>query len=138
MRARLTALGMPCPRHAVVRLAGGRRGVRAALRAQDHARRVRRPRGVGGALASSEADEAFRAAAEAGVQVLAEELVDFRRELAALVARSPSGQAAAYPVVASTQLDGICHEVVAPAPDLDPELAAHAQELALTIARGST
>ena len=56
--------------------------------------------------------------ATTGVQVLAEELVDFRRELAALVARSPSGQAAAYPVVASTQLDGICHEVVAPAPDL--------------------
>ena len=67
--------------------------------------------------------------------MLAEELVDFRRELAALVARSPSGQAAAYPVVASTQLDGICHEVVAPAPDLDPELATHAQQVALTIAK---
>ena len=70
-----------------------------------------------------------------GVQVLAEELVDFRRELAALVARSPSGQAAAYPVVASTQLDGICHEVVAPAPDLEPELATRAQQVALTIAK---
>ena len=48
------------------------------------------------------------------MRVLAEELVDFRRELSALVARSPSGQAAAYPVVASTQLDGICHEVDRP------------------------
>ena len=39
----------------------------------------------------------------------------------ALVARSPSGQAAAYPVVESVQRDGICHEVVAPAPGLsDP------------------
>ncbi len=80
-------------------------------------------------------DEAFAAARATGVQVLAEELVDFRRELAALVVRSPSGQAAAYPVVASTQLDGICHEVVSPAPDLGPELATHAQQVALTIAK---
>ena len=42
----------------------------------------------------------------------------FRRELAALVARSPSGQAAAWPVVETVQVDGICREVVAPAPDL--------------------
>jgi 5-(carboxyamino)imidazole ribonucleotide synthase len=68
------------------------------------------------------------------VEVLAEELVDFRRELSALVARSPSGQAAAYPVVASTQLDGVCHEVVAPAPDLAPALAGQAQEIALRVA----
>ena len=71
---------------------------------------------------------------ETGVRLLAEEVVDFRRELSALVARAPSGQAAAYPVVASTQVDGICVEVVAPAPDLDPDLAGRAQEIALTIA----
>jgi 5-(carboxyamino)imidazole ribonucleotide synthase len=60
--------------------------------------------------------------------------VDFRRELSALVARSPSGQAAAYPVVESVQRDGICWEVIAPAPDLDEELAAAAQQIALTVA----
>jgi 5-(carboxyamino)imidazole ribonucleotide synthase len=78
---------------------------------------------------------AFEAAARTGVRILAEELVRFRRELSALVARSPSGQAAAYPVVESTQRDGVCREVVAPAPDLDPALATEAQELALRIAR---
>jgi 5-(carboxyamino)imidazole ribonucleotide synthase len=78
---------------------------------------------------------AFAAAAAAGVRLLAEELVDFRRELAALVARSPSGQAAAYPVVESVQRDGICHEVVAPAPGLADRLATQGQELALRIAR---
>ena len=134
MRERLTALGVPCPRHAVVTTPRRGRGVRAALRAQDDPRRVRRPRGVDGPR-PDEAEEAFATADGTGVQVLAEELVDFRRELAALVARSPSGQAAAYPVVASTQLDGICHEVVAPAPDLAPELATHAQQIALTIAK---
>ena len=79
--------------------------------------------------------DAFATAEQAGVEILAEERVDFRRELSALVARSPSGQAAAYPVVASTQLDGICHEVIAPAPDLAPELATQAQQVALTIAK---
>ena len=68
------------------------------------------------------------------MRILAEERVDFRRELSALVARSPSGQVAAWPVVASTQRDGICHEVVAPAPDLDPELALEAQQIAMTVA----
>jgi 5-(carboxyamino)imidazole ribonucleotide synthase len=92
-------------------------------------------RGVWIVRTLEEADEAFRTAERAGVQVLAEELIDFRRELAALVARSPSGQAAAYPVVASTQLDGICLEAIAPAPDLAPELATYAQQVALTIAK---
>ena len=68
--------------------------------------------------ARASAAPAFDAAAATGVQILAEERVDFRRELSALVARSPSGQAAAYPVVESVQRDGICHEVVAPAPGL--------------------
>ena len=52
----------------------------------------------------------------------------------ALVARSPSGQAAAYPVVETVQRDGICHEVTAPAPDLDEGLATHAQQIALRVA----
>ncbi len=50
------------------------------------------------------------------------------------MARSPSGQAAAYPVVESTQRDGICTEVVAPAPDLAPHLAEEAQQIALRVA----
>jgi 5-(carboxyamino)imidazole ribonucleotide synthase len=78
---------------------------------------------------------AFEAAAASGVRLLAEDLVPFRRELSALVVRSPSGQAAAYPVVESTQRDGICREVIAPAPGLDPDLAARAEALALRIAR---
>ncbi|MDN5746688.1 MAG: 5-(carboxyamino)imidazole ribonucleotide synthase, partial [Nocardioidaceae bacterium] len=83
---------------------------------------------------AGQADQALNAAEASGVRVLAEELVDFRRELSALVARAPSGQAAAYPVVATLQVDGVCREVIAPAPDLDPALAASAQELALHVA----
>ena len=69
-----------------------------------------------------------------GIELLAEEYIAFDRELAALVARSPTGQGAAYPIVQSVQEDGICREVIAPAPGLDPELATVAQEVALTIA----
>ena len=55
----------------------------------------------------------------------------FTRELSALVARSPSGQAVAYPVVESVQVDGICREVYAPAPGLHPDHALAAQQAAL-------
>jgi 5-(carboxyamino)imidazole ribonucleotide synthase len=69
-----------------------------------------------------------------GIALLAEEFVPFRRELAALVACSPSGQGAAYPVVQTVQADGICREVIAPAPWLDPLVAESAQAMALRIA----
>ncbi|GAA2742880.1 5-(carboxyamino)imidazole ribonucleotide synthase [Terrabacter aerolatus] len=66
--------------------------------------------------------------------LLLEEKVDFVRELAVLIARSPSGQAAAWPVVETVQTDGICTEVLAPAPQLDPDLASVVTEAALRIA----
>ncbi|WP_375002795.1 5-(carboxyamino)imidazole ribonucleotide synthase [Aeromicrobium sp. CTD01-1L150] len=69
-----------------------------------------------------------------GREVLAEELIDFRRELCAQVARRPSGEIEVYPVVESRQADGICKEVIAPAPDLDPGLAQQAQDVARTVA----
>jgi 5-(carboxyamino)imidazole ribonucleotide synthase len=69
-----------------------------------------------------------------GIPLIAEEYVPFDAELAALVARSPFGQGAAYPVVQTVQQDGICREVIAPAPGLDPDVAAAAQALALRVA----
>ncbi len=133
MRRRLAELGVPCPRNAVVtsRAEVELFGLPCVLKTT---RGGYDGKGVWVVRALDEAQVAFDAAAAAGVEVLAEELVDFRRELSALVARSPSGQAAAYPVVASTQLDGICHEVIAPAPDLSPALAGEAQEIALHVA----
>ncbi|MFM7147752.1 MAG: ATP-grasp domain-containing protein, partial [Actinomycetales bacterium] len=65
---------------------------------------------------------------------LLEECVPFDQELCAQVARSPSGQAVAYPVVRTRQVDGMCAEVVAPAPQLDESLAMQAQQIALRIA----
>lgn len=69
-----------------------------------------------------------------GTRLIVEERVPLRRELAVQVARSPFGQVAAYPVVETVQRDGICVEVLAPAPDLPEELAVAAQQLAIDLA----
>jgi len=66
--------------------------------------------------------------------LLAEAKVDFSRELSALVARSPSGESRAWPVVHTIQVDGVCDEVIAPAQNISVEVAAAAEEAALRIA----
>ena len=67
-------------------------------------------------------------------ELLVEQRVPMVRELSALVARSPLGQVAVWPVVETVQSDGINTEVLAPAPGLSDELSAAAQELAVRIA----
>lgn len=66
--------------------------------------------------------------------LLVEQLVPFSRELSAQVARRPSGEVAIYPVAESLQTDSVCDVVTAPAPGLDPEVAAAAAEAASTLA----
>ncbi|MFD8499308.1 5-(carboxyamino)imidazole ribonucleotide synthase [Amycolatopsis sp. NPDC059657] len=70
----------------------------------------------------------------AGTPLLVESKVDMKRELSALVARSPFGQGAAWPVVETVQRGGINTEVLAPAPGLSEGLTQLAQDLALRIA----
>lgn len=70
----------------------------------------------------------------ASYPVLLEQRVSLRRELAALVARSPYGQVAAWPIVETVQYRGVCVEVLAPAPKLADEQATAAQRLAIEIA----
>ncbi|MCX6397083.1 MAG: 5-(carboxyamino)imidazole ribonucleotide synthase [Propionibacteriales bacterium] len=133
MRAALARLDIPSPRNAVV-------GDAADVEAFGFPCVVKTTRGgydgkgVWFVDGTADCAEAFEVAARTGVEILAEELVDFRRELSALVARSPSGQVAAWPVVASEQRDGVCREVIAPAPDLSPQLATQAQQIAMKIA----
>ena len=132
MRQRLSALGVPCPRFAPVAsiadvraFTGGSWPVvlKAVSGGYD---------GKGVWVCASEA--AAQEVLGHRIPLLAEEFVPFRRELAALVARSPSGQGAAYPVVQTVQVDGICREVIAPAPGLPADIALAAEALALRIA----
>ncbi|GAB2754256.1 5-(carboxyamino)imidazole ribonucleotide synthase [Nocardioides pakistanensis] len=138
MRARLHHLGVPCPRNEIVAEAADVTAFAERIGGFPVVLKTTRGGydGKGVWVVDSEADcaAAFEVARRAGVEILAEEKVDFRRELSALVARSPSGQVAAYPVVESVQVDGICSEVIAPAPGLDPELSVRAQQIAMQVA----
>jgi 5-(carboxyamino)imidazole ribonucleotide synthase len=133
MRERLTALGVPCPHYAPVSgLAGvtefaARSGWPVVLKA------VSGGYDGCGVWVCGTPEEAAEVLGH-GVAVFAEEHIEFDRELAVLAARSPHGQGAVYPVVETVQRDGICHEVLAPAPWLAVRRAREAQRLALELA----
>ncbi|MEU4679408.1 5-(carboxyamino)imidazole ribonucleotide synthase [Micromonospora sp. NPDC023737] len=91
-------------------------------------------RGVWMVTDAAQAAELATTLLAGGTELIVEERVPLRRELAVQVARSPFGQVAAYPVVETVQVDGICVEVLAPAPDLPEELALAAQQLAIDLA----
>ncbi len=139
MREKLAALGLPCPRYRPVQTLEEVREFAPAGRWPVVLKAVRGGydgKGVWVCRTPGEAAEVLDAMRARGRTVIAEEHVPFRRELAALVARSPHGQGAAFPIVQTVQQDGICHEVLGPAPGLDPGDAARVQELALRIAAG--
>ncbi len=133
MRKRLSELGLPVPEWARVETTedlqvfldanGGRAVVKTARGGYD---------GKGVRVVST-ADEVDDWLAN-GDSLLAEEVVDFRRELAQLVARRPSGEIVAWPVVESIQRDGVCAEVIAPAPSSAGKLSDVASDIAQTIA----
>ncbi|MEN0083835.1 MAG: 5-(carboxyamino)imidazole ribonucleotide synthase [Leifsonia sp.] len=141
MRAKLTELGLPVPDWARVESAdelgafladhGGRAVVKTARGGYDG-------KGVRVVSDASGADDWFLALAEdgRGGALLVEELVPFRRELAQLVARRPSGEIAAWPVVETVQRDGVCAEVLAPAPGSAGRVAEAAADIAHRVAEG--
>ncbi|TQL48667.1 5-(carboxyamino)imidazole ribonucleotide synthase [Homoserinimonas aerilata] len=135
MRRRLSELGMPVPVWAAVSSA---EQLDAFIAENGGAAVVKTPRGgydgkgVRVVRSGAEAADWFEAVGE----LLAEELVDFRRELAQSVARRPSGEIVAWPVVESVQRDGVCAEVIAPAPRSAGRLADVAESVAVAIAEG--
>jgi 5-(carboxyamino)imidazole ribonucleotide synthase len=141
MRARLQELGMPQPEWAAVT---GADDLQEFLDAHGGRAVVKTPRGgydgkgVRVVSAATEADDWFAALAEdgRGGALLAEELVDFSRELAQQVARRPSGQMRAYPVVETVQRGGVCAEVIAPAPHAVGRLTDVAAQIGTAIAEG--
>ncbi|WP_082353343.1 5-(carboxyamino)imidazole ribonucleotide synthase [Corynebacterium deserti] len=71
---------------------------------------------------------------EAGTSLMAEKKVALSRELSAMVARTPSGETKAWPVVESVQENGVCAQAIAPAPSLSAELQESTRGLAQRIA----
>ncbi len=141
MRAKLSELGLPVPDWAAVESAdelavfldghGGRAVVKTARGGYDG-------KGVRVVSEPHAADDWFLALAEdgRGGALLVEELVSFRRELAQLVARRPSGDVATWPVVETVQRDGVCAEVIAPAPQSAGVIADLAADIAIAVASG--
>lgn len=138
MRVKLSELGLPVP--AFTRVAsvddavrfGDEHGWRIVLKA------VRGGYDGRGVWMPASAEEAAAIATDQlayGVQLLAETKVELKRELSAMVARSPFGQAATWPVVETVQRKGQCAVVIAPAPGLPEETAAAAETMALNLAR---
>ncbi|GAA2988737.1 5-(carboxyamino)imidazole ribonucleotide synthase [Microbacterium terrae] len=141
MRARLQELGMPQPDWAAVEDTAA---LQEFLDAHGGRAVVKTPRGgydgkgVRVVADATEADDWFAALAEDanGGALLVEELVDFTRELAQQVARRPSGEVRAYPVVETVQRDGVCAEVIAPAPHAADRLQQVTAQIGVSIAEG--
>jgi len=132
MRERLSALGLPVPDWARV---ANEAELDAFLAEHNGEGVLKTPRGgydgkgVRIVRSGVEAADWFT-----GGDLLVEELVSFSRELAQLVARRPSGDLALWPVVETIQRDGVCAEVIAPAPDSAGKIADVAADIATTIA----
>ena len=74
--------------------------------------------------------------AKVGGHLLAEEKVNFVRELAQLSARNPSGAFEAWPLVQTVQANGVCSEVLAPAPGASEATLAEAARIARLVSEG--
>jgi 5-(carboxyamino)imidazole ribonucleotide synthase len=137
MRTRLTALGIPSPRWVDLSISDDPAARLAEFGAEVGWPLVLKATRGGydgkGVWVLDSIDDA-RAVLASDTPLLAEEKVPIARELAAVVARSPFGQGAAWCVVETVQRDGICVQVIAPAPGLDERRADEAQQLALRIA----
>ncbi|REE72092.1 5-(carboxyamino)imidazole ribonucleotide synthase [Rhodococcus wratislaviensis] len=137
MRRKLAELGAPVPAYAEVTWAedvvkfGAEHGWPVVIKA------VRGGYDGRGVWITDDLDEAERIVTrqlDQGVSLIVEEKVEMRRELSAMVARSPFGQGATWPVVETVQRHGQCAVVLAPAPALPDSVAEAAEELALRIA----
>lgn len=140
MRAAVEELGLPNPRWARVDSIedlvgfGESAGWPVVLKTPRGGYDGKGVRIIASAQAASEAADWFERAAGQGTGLLAEEKVPYTRELSAQVARSASGETVNYPVVESNQTDGVCDEVIAPAPFSSADHLAEAERIARTVA----
>jgi 5-(carboxyamino)imidazole ribonucleotide synthase len=137
MRRKLADLGAPIPRFSAVASVADIDTFAAEVGGAVVIKTIRGGYDGRGVVIADDLAQARAAAArylDDGVAILVEERVAMRRELSALVARSPFGQGSAWPVVQTVQRDGICVEVIAPAPDLPERLGIEAQQLGLRLA----
>lgn len=91
-------------------------------------------KGVRVVRSAADAADWLQNLAQYGGSLLAEEKVDFVRELAQLSARRPSGEFKSWPLVETIQENGVCSVVMAPAPLVSKATLQKTAEIAKTIA----
>jgi 5-(carboxyamino)imidazole ribonucleotide synthase len=139
MRKRLGALGLPMPAWAEIQDAdalqtfidthGGVAILKTPIGGYDG-------KGVRVVRSSDDAIDWLSNLAQYGGSLLAEEKVDFVRELAQLSARRPSGEFKAWPLVQTIQENGVCSVVISPAPDASADTLEATAEIARKVAEG--
>src|SRR5699024_4568257 len=137
MRERLAELGAPLPRFAAIEsaedahefwtLTNGQVCLKARRGGYDG-------KGVWFPKDESELIALVSDLTRRSVALMAEEKVALARELSVLVARTPSGDVATWPLTESVQRNGVCAEAVAPAPGIVPQLQQRAEALGEKIA----
>jgi 5-(carboxyamino)imidazole ribonucleotide synthase len=137
MRRKLQSLSMPVPAFAEVTTVSDVTDFAAAHQWPVVLKAIRGGYDGRGVWMLDDADHAREVVEQqlaSGVPLLVEQKVEMARELSAMVARSPFGQGATWPVVETVQRRGQCAVAIAPAPGLSGDTAADAEHLALRIA----
>jgi 5-(carboxyamino)imidazole ribonucleotide synthase len=136
MRRKLAQLGLPQPKWSAVKTKADISGF---LELHGPEVVVKTPiggydgKGVRVISSVAEVEDWLMRIADFGGELLIEEKVNFRRELAQLCARRPSGEVCTWPVVETRQRAGVCSEVIAPAQNADGVACAH---IATVVAEG--
>ena len=139
MRKRLGALGLPMPSWAEIQDADS---LETFIAAHGGVAILKTPiggydgKGVRVVRSADDAMDWLTNLAQYGGSLLAEEKVDFVRELAQLSARRPSGEFKAWPLVETIQENGVCSVVISPAPDADTKMLAETAAIAKQVAEG--
>ena len=139
MRQRLSLLNLPMPAWSEIKTA---EELDAFIAKQGGVAILKTPiggydgKGVRVVRSSSDAVEWLQNIDDFGGSLLAEEKVDFVRELAQLSARSVNAQFLAWPLVETQQVDGVCSVVIAPAPNASEAVLKQTAEIAKTVAEG--
>ena len=137
MRTALTDLGLPVPIWAAARTAAD---IDKFIEANGPEIVVKTPiggydgKGVRVISQISEVSDWLKDIEQFGGALLCEQKVPFVRELAQLISRNPSGELRSWDTVQTVQKDGVCLEVIAPAPG--PVDSLGAKEIANQIAQG--
>lgn len=131
MRQRLSEANLPMPKWLEVKT---KAELEVFIKENDGKVIVKTPiggydgKGVRVITTAAEVSDWFERLDALGGSLLAEQLVEFDSEIAVLSARRPSGEWRAWPAVETIQKNGVCSQVIAPAPNVD-------QQNALEIAR---